>query len=76
MIVWRLKPLLKRKGWENANQLATGAGLSYPVAHRLINEQMDRVDLGTLAKLCRALDCQPGDFLVYVPEKAGGKGRG
>lgn len=68
-VVWRLAELLKRKGWSNANQLAAGASLSYPVARRLVLGDMDRVDLTTLAKLCAAFDVQPGELLAYVPEK-------
>lgn len=28
------------------------------------------VRFSTLAKLCAALDCQPGDLIVYIPESA------
>ena len=27
-----------------------------------------RIDTGTIAKLCDALRCQPGDILEYVPD--------
>ncbi|MBC8076310.1 MAG: helix-turn-helix transcriptional regulator [Chloroflexales bacterium] len=30
-----------------------------------------RLDLDTLARLCQALDCTPGDLLVYVGEQQG-----
>lgn len=31
------------------------------------------VTVDTIAKLCAALDCQPGDILEYVPENTEGK---
>ena len=29
------------------------------------------IRFGTLEAICKALDCQPGDILEYVPEPAG-----
>lgn len=29
------------------------------------------IRFGTLEAICKALDCQPGDVLEYVPESAG-----
>lgn len=60
MLRWNIGRHLDAKGWENANQLATGAGLSYPVARRIMQaiEQgdgvIDRVDAITLGKLAKA----------------------
>ncbi|MBP1562418.1 MAG: helix-turn-helix domain-containing protein [Oscillospiraceae bacterium] len=31
------------------------------------------VTVDTIAKLCAALDCQPGDILEYVPENTEGE---
>ena len=72
-IEWRLDPWLKRKGWVNANQLAVGAGLAYHVAFRLLKGEVKAADFGTLEKLCVALECEPGDLLVRVPEKGAKK---
>ena len=34
------------------------------------------VRFSTLDAICKALDCQPGDILEYVPEEAGNGGAG
>ena len=34
----------------------------------LKNGKAKAVKLDTLNKICRALDCQPGDLLEYVPD--------
>ena len=34
------------------------------------------VRFSTLDAICKALDCQPGDILEYVPEEAGNDGAG
>lgn len=61
-------------GWENANQLSIGAGLSYPVADRVLkNEPMDRVDMKTLAKIAKALHVPARNVLTlieYTPDEA------
>lgn len=36
----------------------------------LKNNKAKAVRLETLNAICRTLDCQPGDILEYVPEKA------
>ena len=36
----------------------------------LINNHAKAVRFSTLEALCRALDCQPGDILEYVPDGA------
>lgn len=38
----------------------------------LKNSKAKAVRFSTLEAICRALDCQPGDILEYVPDKDGG----
>lgn len=37
----------------------------------LKNSKAKAVRFSTLEAICRALDCQPGDILEYVPEEKG-----
>lgn len=37
----------------------------------LKNNKAKAVRLSTLDAICRALDCQPGDILEYVPDAGG-----
>lgn len=37
----------------------------------LKNGRAKAIKLDTLNKLCRALDCQPGDLLEYRPDQGG-----
>lgn len=39
----------------------------------LKNNKAKAVRLSTLDAICKALDCQPGDILQYVPDEEGGK---
>lgn len=53
---------------ELANQVdITLANLSI-----LKNNKAKAVRFSTLEAICRALECQPGDILEYVPEEPGG----
>lgn len=38
----------------------------------LKNNKAKAVRFGTLDAICKALDCQPGDILEYVPDEEGG----
>lgn len=39
----------------------------------LKNNKAKAVRLTTLDSICKALDCQPGDILQYVPDEEAGK---
>ncbi len=40
----------------------------------LKNNKAKAVRFSTLAAICKALDCQPGDILEFVPDGEDGKG--
>lgn len=70
MIRWDVSAHMQAKGWENANQLARGAGLSYPVAARVLEaEPLDRIDVSTLERMSTAFRCSPWKLLAYTPDK-------
>lgn len=49
-------------------QLAKLTGLSRPTLESLASRETYNTRLSTIAKLCRALGCQPGEILELVPE--------
>ena len=55
--------LAKRK--MSVTQLAQKVGITIANLSVLKNGKAKAVRLSTLAKLCDALDCQPGDILEY-----------
>lgn len=66
MIRWNVAKAAKDRGWENANQLARGAGLSYPVAARLLaGEPLERIDVATLELLASVFSCEPWALLTW-----------
>ena len=40
----------------------------------LKNNKAKAIRFSTLEAICRALDCQPGDILIYEPDEDGGDG--
>lgn len=75
-VTWRLRMAAAERGvWTGADLrrlLADKAGLDISAASvsALMTKQPSQVRLSTLAALCIALDCQPGDLLVLEPGTA------
>jgi len=64
-IRWTLAEVLDRQGL-TPYRLAKLTGLSVPTCYDLAKPHLPgRIDADTLARLCKALDCQPGDLLEY-----------
>ena len=59
--------LAKRK--MSVTELADRVGITIANISILKNGKAKALKLSTLAKLCAALECQPGDILEYRPEK-------
>lgn len=57
--------LAKRK--MSVTELAEQVGITLANMSILKNGKAKALKVSTLAKLCQALDCQPGDILEYRP---------
>ncbi len=55
--------LAKRK--MSVTELSKRVGITLPNMSVLKNGKAKAIKISTLAKLCEALDCQPGDILKY-----------
>ena len=58
--------LAKRK--MSVTELSEKVGITIANMSILKNGKAKAIKVSTLAKLCEALDCQPGDILEYRPE--------
>ena len=61
--------LAKRK--MSLGQLSQEVGVTMANLSILKNNHAKAVRFTTLEAICKALDCQPGDILEYVPEDSG-----
>ena len=57
--------LAKRK--MSVTELSEKVGITMSNISILKNGKAKAINVDTLNKICRALDCQPGDILEYVP---------
>ena len=67
----RLRVLLAERNLKQY-ELAEKAGISKNTVSAFINDKWDRISRDVLLSICRALDCQPGDLLAYVPDDKAG----
>lgn len=69
-IRWKLNQLMFERGVKN-HELVEITGLHANTISKLKNlrEMPDRLEKSTLDLLCKALNCQPGELLVYIPSE-------
>lgn len=67
MIVPRLDRMLAQRK-VNGKDLAERIGISPVNLSRIKTGKISAVRFSTLDAICRALDCQPGDLLEYIPD--------
>jgi putative transcriptional regulator len=68
-ITIRLDELLSERGM-TLTQLSEHVGITVVNLSILKNGRARAIRFSTLAGICAALDCQPGDLLGYQPEAA------
>jgi len=65
VIYIRLNEMLEKKG-KSLYWLAANAGVPYPTLWKLgKKESQSSINLHVLSKICSALNCLPGDILIY-----------
>lgn len=64
---WRLPVLMAERDMDY-KALSAVTGMHPNTISKLKNNLPDRLELTTLIKLCKALRCQPGDLLAYIPD--------
>ena len=67
-IDFRMEVLLERRG-RTLYWLAKEIGVDYTTIHRFKSGKAAGVTFNLLARMCEALECQPGDLLVLVEKK-------
>ena len=67
MIILRLDRMLAERKI-SSKELAGRVGISQVNMSRIKTGQVSAIRFSTLDAICRALDCQPGDVLEYMPD--------
>lgn len=69
MIRWKLAILMAERNISN-KELAVLIGMNPKSISRLkVRRRLTRIDESTLNALCQALQCQPGDLMVYEEDR-------
>jgi len=68
MIVFRLKEILKQKGWTRY-ELQKRSKITYPTLHALFHDRNNGYTKDVLNKLCYTLHCRPNDLLEWKPDR-------
>ena len=53
----------------NRHQIAKETGIRDATLSMYYHEQVQRIDLGILDRLCAYLGCQVGELLEYIPDQ-------
>ena len=69
MIKVKVYEMMARRGFKTRLALAQASGVHQNNLGKIVNDDILALRLDTLNKLCRTLDCQPGDLLEYMPDE-------
>lgn len=68
MILIRIDVMLAKRKM-SVTELSERVGITMANISILKNGKAKAIKLDTMDKICRALDCQPGDILEWVPDE-------
>ncbi len=64
-----LQDILKARG-TTLYKLNAEKVIGSATRQKLLGQMPGGIDARTIEALCKRLNCQPGDFMAYVPDKA------
>ena len=68
MIKFKVKVLLAMRDMTQ-KELGEKTGIRPPTISAICTGSVKHLPVDALSKICRLLDCQPGDIMEYVPDK-------
>lgn len=68
MVRFKLDRIMFEKGRIKVPELVEKSGINKNTLYAIYNNNTVRVDLSVLNRLCKALDCQPGDLFEHIPD--------
>lgn len=69
VIRYRLDELLRLRRL-TAKEVAKLTGIAESTLSEIRRNRAKRIDTQTIDRLCKALQCTPGDLIVYIPDNA------
>lgn len=65
----KLFELMAKRNIRTIAEMSERSGLSRKAVSKIINEKATRVDLDTIYKICKTLDCEVGELIIYDKEE-------
>ena len=65
MIIFKVKEMMEKRGITTQRELAEAASIHPTRMGLIVHGTLRRIDVDTLNRLCKALDCQPGNLIEY-----------
>ena len=62
-ISFTVREMADARGFRSQRQLAAKAGVDRATMSQLYRDQLKMISKATMAKLCKALECTPGDLM-------------
>lgn len=69
MLKYNIKHLLEARGITKPLAYLTKGGITYQMAHNLINNKVAAIKPAVIEKLCTHLNCTPNDLMEWIPEQ-------
>jgi putative transcriptional regulator len=69
MIEVRLAEMMGKRKVKTFGKLVSETGISRPCLRKLWYGNAKSIRFDALDALCKALKCQPGDLLVFIPDE-------
>ena len=67
MITFKVYEMMAHRGFKTRTALADAAGIHPTSIGKIVDGKAKTLNIRHLDGLCRALGCQPGDLVEYVP---------
>ena len=68
MIKFTVKVMLAKREMTQ-KQLSEITGIRPPTVSAMCVGSISRIPVDVIEKICKALDCQPGDLMEYIPDE-------
>lgn len=69
MLKYNIKALLDARGITKPLAHLTKAGITFQMAHNIINNKVAAIKPAVIEKLCTHLNCTPNDLMEWIPDE-------
>lgn len=68
MLKYNFNRIFTIRGFENPHSFLVKNGFTYNIAHRIVNNKIDKLSIKHIEQLCLIFHCTPNDLMEYTPD--------